>query len=34
MLLLSKKTNNKIVRTDETTEGQVMCKFVLSITFN
>ena len=30
MLLLSMKTNNKIVRTD----GRVVCKIVFSITFN
>ena len=29
MLLLSTKTNNKIVRTD----GRVLCKIVFSITF-
>ena len=34
MLLLSMKTNNKIVRTDEQTDGQVVCKIVFSITFN
>ena len=34
MLLLSTKTNNKIVRTDERTDGQVVCKIVFSITFN
>ena len=34
MLLLSTKTNNKIVRTDERTGGQVVCKIVFSITFN
>ena len=34
MLLLSTKTNNKIVRTDEQTDGRVVCKIVFSITFN
>ena len=34
MLLLSTKTNNKILRTDEGTGGQVVCKIVFSITFN
>ena len=34
MLLLSSKTNNKIVQTDERTDGQVVCKIVFSITFN
>ena len=34
MLLQSTKTNNKIVRTDERTDGRVVCKIVLSITFN
>ena len=34
MLLLSAKTNNKIVRTDERTLGRVVCKIVFSITFN
>ena len=34
MLLLSTKTNNKIVRTDERTDGQVVCKIVYSITLN
>ena len=34
MLLLSTKTNNKIVRTDEWTDGWVVCKIVFSITFN
>ena len=33
MLLLSTKTNNKIVRTDERTDGRVLCKIVFSITF-
>ena len=33
MLLLSTKTNNKIVRTDERTDGRVLCKIVLSFTF-
>ena len=28
------KLNNKIVRTDERTDGQVVCKIVFSITFN
>ena len=28
MLLLSTKTNNKIVRTDERTDGRVLCKIV------
>ena len=32
MLLQSSK--KKIVRTDERTEGRVMCKIVFSITFN
>ena len=34
MLLLSTKTNNKIVRTDKRTDGRVVCKIVFSITFN
>ena len=34
MLLLSMKTNNKIVQTDDRTDGQVVCKIVFSITFN
>ena len=34
MLLLSMKTNYEIVRTDERTDGQVVCKIVFSITFN
>ena len=34
MLLPSMKTNNKIVWTDERTDGQVVCKIVFSITFN
>ena len=34
MSLLSTRTNNKIVRTDERTDGQVVCKLVFSITFN
>ena len=34
MLLLSTKTNNKIVQTDERTDVQVVCKIVFSITFN
>ena len=34
MLLLSTKTNNKIVRTDKRTDGQVVCKIVFTITFN
>ena len=34
MLLLSTKTNNKIARTDEWTDRQVVCKIVFSITFN
>ena len=33
MLLLSTKTNNKIVRTGERTDGRVLCKIVFSITF-
>ena len=33
MLLPSTKTNNKIVRTDEQTDGRVVCKIVFSITF-
>ena len=33
MLLLSTKTNNKIVRTDKRTDGRVVCKIVFSITF-
>ena len=31
MSLLSSKKENKIVRTDERTDGQVMCKTVFSI---
>ena len=34
MLLLSTKTNNKIVRTDERTDGRVVCKLVFSYTIN
>ena len=34
MLLLSTNTNNKIVKTDERTDGRVVCKIVFSITFN
>ena len=34
MLLLSTKTNNKIVLTYERTDGQSVCKIVFSITFN
>ena len=34
MLLLSTKTNNKIVQTDERSDGRVVCKIVFSITFN
>ena len=34
MLLLSTKTNTKIVRTDERTDGRVVCKIVFYITFN
>ena len=34
MLLLSTKTNNKIVLTDERTDGWAVCKIVFSITFN
>ena len=34
MLLLSTKTNIKIVRTDERTDGQVVCRIVFSITFD
>ena len=34
MLLLSTKPNNKIIRTDKGTDGQVVCKIVFSITFN
>ena len=34
MLLLSTKIHNKIVRTDEQTDGRVVCKIVFSITFN
>ena len=34
MLLLSKKTNNTIVWTDERTDRWVVCKIVFSITFN
>ena len=33
MLLLSTKTNNKIVQTDERTDGRAVCKIVFSITF-
>ena len=34
MLLLSTRTNNKIVLTDERTDGRAACKIVFSITFN
>ena len=34
MLLLSTKTNNKILRTDERRDGRVVCKIVFTITFN
>ena len=34
MLLLSTRTNNKIVLTDERTDGRTVCKIVFSITFN
>ena len=34
MLLLSLKTNNKIILTDERTDGRAVCKIVFSITFN
>ena len=34
MLLLSTKTNNKIIWTDERTDRQVVCKIVFSITVN
>ena len=34
MLLLSTKTNDKIVRTDEQTDGRVVCKIVFSIPFD
>ena len=34
MLLLSTKTNNKIVRTDERTDGRMVCKIIFSITVN
>ena len=34
MLLLSTKTNNKIVQTDERTDGLVVCKIAFSITFD
>ena len=34
LLLLSTKTNNKIVLTDERTDRRVVCKIVFSITFN
>ena len=34
MLILSTKTNNKIVQTDERTDGRAVCKIVFSITFN
>ena len=33
MLLLSTKTNNKIVRTGKGTDGRVVCKTVFSMTF-
>ena len=34
MLLLSIKTHNKIVLTDQQTDRQVVCKIVFSISFN
>ena len=34
MLLLSTKTNNKIVQTDERTDRRMVCKIVFSITVN
>ena len=34
MLLLSTRTNNKIVLTDEWTDGRAVCKIEFSITFN
>ena len=34
MLLLNTKTNNKIVLTDEQTDGRAVCKIVFSITLN
>ena len=34
MLLLSTKTNNKIIRTDKRTDGRVVCKIIFSITLN
>ena len=34
MLLLSMKTHNKIVLTDQRTDGRVVCKVVFSISFN
>ena len=34
MLLLSMKTYNKIVLTDQRTDGRVVCKIVYSISFN
>ena len=33
MLLLSTKTENKIVRTDKRTDGRLVCNIVFSITF-
>ena len=34
MLLLSMKTSNLIVRTDERTDGRVVCNNLFSVTFN
>ena len=34
MLLLSTKTNDKILLTDKWTDGRAVCKIVFSITFN
>ena len=34
MLLLSMKTHNKIVLTDQRSDGRVVCKIVFSISFN
>ena len=34
MLLLSMKTHNKIVLTEQQTDGRVVCKIVFSISFN
>ena len=34
MLLLSTKTNDKILLTDKRTDGRAVCKIVFSITFN